>query len=270
MYNFLIRPFVKRMNPEKASRIALRYFKITGRIPGVRTVKRWTHTNKARGAQKEVFGLSFYNPLGLGAGLDRNGDVYNDLNNLGFSFLEIGPLDAKGMRHAIANLQEDPQDDILAACISSDYLTAFTLGYDFCDFFVLDIPESVDDFTSIVDPILDARLTYDVYKPVVVKVGEHVSEAFLDAIIDYCLMNGVDGIDVRSKQQLEYAIRISNGLLPVIVNSHIKTPQQAEDLLNAGASLLEIRSGVVYEGTNFVSRINRYLEMQSRKSSVSK
>lgn len=268
MYNLLIRPFVKRMDPDKASRIALRYFTITGRIPGVRYFKRLTHTNKARGAQKEVFGLEFYNPLGLGAGLDRSGDVYNDLNNLGFSFVEIGPMDAKGMRHAINNLQEDPQDDILAACINADYLTAFTLGYDFCDFFVFDIPGV--DVASVMDPILDARLTNDVYRPVVVKISETLNDEELASIIHYCLMNGVDAIDVRSQRQLETAVKVSNGLLPVIVNSHIKTPQQAEALLKAGASLLEIRSGVVYEGTNFVSRINRHLESKSRKSQVSK
>lgn len=267
MYNFLIRPFVKRMDPEKASRVALGYFRLIGRIPGVRYIKRLTHTNKARGAQREVFGLKFYNPLGLGAGLDTLGDVYNDLNNMGFSFVEIGPMDAKGMRHAINNLQEDPQDDILAACINADYQTAFTLGYDFCDFFVFDIHGT--DVASVIDPLLDTRLTYDEYRPIVIKVQETVTDEEIGDIVHYCLMNGVDAIDVRSRKQLDAAIRYSNGLLPVIVNAHIKSAKQAEDLLNAGASLLEIRSGVVYEGTNFVSRINRHLESLSRKSQVS-
>src|SRR5690554_4169615 len=40
----------------------------------------------------EVMGLSFANPIGLAAGLDKNGDYFNALGALGFGFVEIGTV----------------------------------------------------------------------------------------------------------------------------------------------------------------------------------
>lgn len=39
-----------------------------------------------------VMGLTFPNPVGLAAGLDKNGDCYNGLGALGFGFVEIGTV----------------------------------------------------------------------------------------------------------------------------------------------------------------------------------
>ncbi len=40
----------------------------------------------------EVMGLKFPNPVGLSAGLDKNGDSFNGLGALGFGFVEIGTV----------------------------------------------------------------------------------------------------------------------------------------------------------------------------------
>jgi dihydroorotate dehydrogenase len=40
----------------------------------------------------EVMGIQFPNPVGLAAGLDKNGDYFNALGNLGFGFVEIGTV----------------------------------------------------------------------------------------------------------------------------------------------------------------------------------
>jgi dihydroorotate dehydrogenase len=37
-------------------------------------------------------GLTFRNKVGLAAGLDKNGDFINSLQNLGFGFIELGLL----------------------------------------------------------------------------------------------------------------------------------------------------------------------------------
>lgn len=259
MYDLIIRPFVRSMDPEKASAVALSYFKFIGRIPAGRLLNRWIHNNRPSGLQREVFGISFYNPLGLGAGLDLNGDLYNDLNDLGFSFIEIGPLDAKGMRNAISNLQEDPQDDILAACINKDFQTAFTLGYDFCDFFVIDISEESGCFEEILNPILETRLSYDVYRPIVVKLPEEIAQPELETIVDFCLMNGIDGMEARNLEQIKLISGCSSGRMPIIANCHIKTPEQAARTLEAGAALIEVRTGLVTQGPKLVSRILKHL-----------
>ena len=40
----------------------------------------------------EVLGLTFKNPVGLAAGLDKNGDYIDALGSLGFGFIEIGTI----------------------------------------------------------------------------------------------------------------------------------------------------------------------------------
>ncbi|MCR5071342.1 MAG: hypothetical protein K6A62_05395 [Bacteroidales bacterium] len=262
LYSILLRPFVRNADIEKASRAALRYFELIERIPGGRLISRWIHNNRPAGLQREVFGIDFYNPIGLGAGLDIYGELYNDLNNLGFSFVEIGPMNADGIRRAIRRIQQDPQNDILAACINEDYLTAFTLAYDFCDFFVIDL--SKNPSTDILDPLLDARLTEEVYKPVVVKLPAALPPSETEDLLDYCLMNGIDGIETRSIEQIRHIVKYTSGRLPVISNHVIETPEQAAEALEAGASLIEVRDGLVRQGPNFVSNIQKYLLNQAK------
>jgi len=42
--------------------------------------------------EKELFGLRFPNPVGLGAGFDKNALYLNELAVLGFGFVEIGTV----------------------------------------------------------------------------------------------------------------------------------------------------------------------------------
>ncbi len=259
MYSLFIRPITKRIaDNNKASAIALGYFKLQGKMPGGRFFSRLIHGNRPVGLEREVFGLQFYNPVGLGAGLDVAGELYNDLNDLGFSFVETGPFtDLASIRKAIANIQKDPQNDILAPCISGDYYRSFCLAYDFCDFFVIDISDNPD--MDIFDDILDARISYEEYKPIVVKIPETISFEQIDEITDYCMLNRVDGIEARSIKQIAHIHARTKGRLPIIANCHIKTPQQAAEALENGASLVEVRMGLVRQGPNLVGKILRFL-----------
>lgn len=45
--------------------------------------------------EKKVMGITFPNPIGLAAGLDKNGDYVNALGALGFGFIEIGTVTPK-------------------------------------------------------------------------------------------------------------------------------------------------------------------------------
>ncbi len=264
MYSLLIRPITKRIaDNEKASAIALGYFKFEGKIPGGRFVNRLIHGNRPAGLEREVFGLQFYNPVGLGAGLDVKGELYNDLNDLGFSFVETGPFaDLASLRKALSHLQKDPQNDILAPCISGDYFRAFCLAYDFCDFFVIDISDNPD--MEIFDDILDARLTYEDYKPIVVKIPEVLSADQIEEICDYCMLNSIDGIEARSIKQISFIRDYTKGRLPIIANCHIKTPQQAAEALDNGASLVEVRMGLVREGPRLVGKILKHLSSRAK------
>src|SRR5579863_908901 len=41
---------------------------------------------------QELMGLRFPHPLGLAAGFDKDGEVYDKLGQLGFSFLDVGTV----------------------------------------------------------------------------------------------------------------------------------------------------------------------------------
>ena len=258
LYNILVKPFVRKMNIESASKIALRYFEIVEKIPGGRLISRWIHNNRPVGLQREVFGLDFYNPVGLGAGLDIHGELYNDLNSLGFSFSEIGPLGADGIRRALSRVQRDPQNDILAACINADFAAAFAIAYDFFDFFVIDIT-SKPDLEELFDQLLDTRMAEEEYKPIIIKLPKVISVSEIEEILDLSQLNGLDGIEARNIGQVRQIAAYTHGRLPIIANTHIETPAQAEEALAAGASLVAVRNGLVREGPMFVANILKYL-----------
>lgn len=44
---------------------------------------------------RQLWGLNFPNPVGLAAGLDKNGDVINEMAALGFGFIEVGTITPK-------------------------------------------------------------------------------------------------------------------------------------------------------------------------------
>lgn len=246
------------MNMADASRICLNYFSFIGRVPFLRSITRLIKGNKATGLQKEVFGLSFYNPVGLGAGLDIKGKVYNDLSNLGFSFVEVGPVGSEEIKEVIKHVQKDPQDDILAICIDRDFLEAFTLAYDFFDFFVLDLSD--DPSVEYVEPLLEARLGELKYKPIVIKLPDFLTKQEIESFADYSLINNIDAIEIRSLDHLNHIYRYTNARLPLIANSHIDTPERASEALNAGASLVEIRTGLVKEGPGIIADTLKYLQ----------
>lgn len=78
-----------RIDPEKAHYIALQSLQVAY----------WTGLTaffpKIPHNSRHVMGLSFPNPIGLAAGLDKNGDYIDALAALGFGFIEIGTVTPK-------------------------------------------------------------------------------------------------------------------------------------------------------------------------------
>ena len=59
----------------------------------------------------ELFGKRLKNPIGIAAGFDKNAEVYNELFNLGFSFVEVGTITPKeqygNSKPRVFRLEED-------------------------------------------------------------------------------------------------------------------------------------------------------------------
>lgn len=81
----LARPLLFCMDPERAHRLALASIEFAARFGLVPLV-----ASKVKPLPVEAFGLRFDNPVGLAAGMDKNGNHIDALAALGFGFLEIG------------------------------------------------------------------------------------------------------------------------------------------------------------------------------------
>lgn len=63
----------------------------------------------------------------------------------------------------------------------------------------------------------------------------------------------------RSTEIIKYLYNKSKGTIPIIASGGIHSVQDAIDKLNAGASLIQLYTGLVYEGPDLVRRINKAL-----------
>lgn len=52
----------------------------------------WLYKNRVSNKPLEVMGIKFPNPVGLAAGLDKNGECINAFDAMGFGFIEIGTI----------------------------------------------------------------------------------------------------------------------------------------------------------------------------------
>lgn len=263
LYDILVKPFVKGLSSDAAAKRALRYFRLINCLPFGRALYRHFHGNRPAGMERTVLGIDFYNPVGLGPGFDLKGEIYNDLNSLGFSYVEIGPLNAERTRKAVENIQNNPPSDVLGACIAADYQLSFSLAYDFCDFFTIEVND-LAHIDKIMDPIIDIRLTNDDYKAIVVKLPEFCTEELLQSAVEYCRLSSVDGICTRNLQQTQDVRKLSNSRLTIIANVPLSDECEAKTLLDAGASLIELRNGLIHRGPSFVRRVIQSLENDTK------
>ena len=126
----------------------------------------------------QVMGLTFDNPVGLAAGLDKNGDYFNALGALGFGFVEIGTItprpqpgnpqprlfrvpeaqgiinrmgfNNKGVDHLVAQVKKRRYKGVLGINIGKnattpvenavdDYLVCLRKVYDYADYITVNI-----------------------------------------------------------------------------------------------------------------------------------
>lgn len=222
-------------------------------------------------------------------------------------------INNKGVKNAVEHLKKERPNVIVAANISKnstsinedaakDYESAFALLYDFVDMFVVNVScpnvvgltslQDISFLSEIVDRLLNLRMYYDNYRPILLKVSPDLSKEQLDDIVDYCLRSGIDGIVAGnttrsrdgltiSKEEIEkignggmsgapvhkknlelvrYIHSKTEGKLPIIGVGGIMSEENAKAMIDAGASLVEIYSGFIYEGPALIKRIIRHLE----------
>ena len=178
MYKTIVRPLLFRIPPESAHHLSITGLKMISKIPGATTLLNKATTLTDPVLEREVFGIKFPNPVGIAAGFDKQAELFEQLANLGFGFVEIGTITPKGqpgnpsprlfrlpkdkalinrmgfnnigVDAAIAHLKKRKTDIIVGGNIgkntttpndkaSDDYLFCFTKLFDHVDYFVVNV-----------------------------------------------------------------------------------------------------------------------------------
>ena len=95
MYKIILRPLFFLFDPEKIHHFTFSLIKLTSKIPGCTWLFRNLYVIEDKQLERNLFGLTFKNPVGLAAGFDKNAVLYNELANFGFGFIEIGTVTPK-------------------------------------------------------------------------------------------------------------------------------------------------------------------------------
>jgi dihydroorotate dehydrogenase len=131
-------------------------------------------------------------------------------------------------------------------------------------------------------------------KPVLLKIAPDLSDEQLDDIIEIIMNTKIDGVIAtnttidrarlttetkivesmgaggisgkpltnRSTEVIKYLHDKSKGAFPIIGVGGIHSPQDAIDKLKAGASLIQLYTGFIYEGPSLIKRINKEIIKQ--------
>lgn len=178
---------------------------------------------------------------------------------------------------------------------TEDYLECFNVLHPYVDYFVLNVScpnvsshaklNDKDYLEELITAVQKANNTFEKQKPILLKIAPDLNNSQLDEIIDLVKMTKIDGviasntsitrdnllsenkkemgglsgkpISKKSTEVIKYLHKGSNGSFPIIGVGGIHSEKDALDKLKAGASLVQIYTGFIYEGPSLVKRINK-------------
>ena len=284
--------------------------------------------------EREVFGIKFPNPVGLAAGFDKNAEIYKQMHDHGFGFIEIGtvtpkPQDGNPKKRifrlvnddAIINrlgFNNDGVDQIVNRLkkninviiggnigknkdtpnekAADDYLICFQKLYDHVDYFAVNVSspntphlrdlQNTEGLRSILIPLIDENKKR-LNKPILLKISPDLNNSDIVSIVDLIQELKIDGIITtnttlsreklksnnklksqkgglsgaplrnRSTEVISLIHKYSKGNVPIIGVGGIMSADEALEKLSAGASLIQVYTGFIYNGPSFIYKINR-------------
>lgn len=340
----LLRPLFFLLSPETAHHVAMTFFRVLCSVPFIRNLIRSTFTVRHPSLVKNVLGLTFPNPVGLGAGFDKNALYLRELEALGFGFVEIGTVTPKPqagndkprlfrlppdkalinrmgfnnegvdvIAKRLKEWNERERDKDSAMIIGGnigknkvtpnedawkDYEICFTALHPYVDFFVVNVSspntpglrelQEKDALHRILTHLQALNRNYTVQKPILLKIAPDLTPTQIDDVIDLAREIRLDGlvatnttisreglqtpkseveamgagglsgkpVQQRSTEIVQYIHQKTGDALPLIGSGGIFTATDAEEKLSAGASLVEVWTGFIYEGPFIVKKIN--------------
>jgi len=340
MYKLFLKPIFFLFQPETIHHFVFRTLKIVFSIPGMAIITRKFYVVKDEKLKRNLFGLTFENPVGLAAGFDKDAKLFDELSNLGFGFIEIGTLTPKaqpgndkprmfrlledealinrmgfnneGVEAAVKRLRKRKSKIIIGGNIGknkitpneeaiNDYEKCFETLFNYVDYFVVNVSspntpnlralQDKEPLTKLLTRIKQLNSLKKNPKPILLKIAPDLTNEQLNDIIGIVKETKIDGIVAtnttidrsvlktpkdetekmgaggisgkpllkRSLEVVKYLSDKSNKSIPVIGVGGIHSPEDAIAMLNAGASLVQIYTGFIYEGPGLVKKINNKL-----------
>ena len=338
MYKTLIRPIFFLFDPEKIHHFTFSLVKFLSKIPFISSIFRGLYQVKNKKLERQLFGLTFSNPVGLAAGFDKNAVLYNELADFGFGFIEIGTVTPKGqegnpkkrlfrlkddkgiinrmgfnnegLQAAIHQLKKNKGKVIIGGNIgkntqtspenyTADYLECFLELHPYVDYFVLNVScpnvsshaklEDAEYLEELITEVQKINNQQEKKKPILLKIAPDLNDNQLDEIIDLVAKTKIDGvitsntsvsreglkasnerleeigngglsgqpIKERSTRVIKYLSDNSNKAFPIIGVGGIHSAEDALEKISAGADLVQIYTGFIYEGPALIKRINK-------------
>lgn len=333
MYKNIIRPFLFLFNAEKVHYFSFSAIKILSIIPGLSYLIRNMFLIDSKLLETEVFGLKFRNPVGLGAGFDKDAKLYNELSNFGFGFIEIGTVtpvaqngndkprlfrlldddgiinrmgfNNEGVDAAISRLRKQKKiivggnigknKNTPLALAGQDYDICFKKLFDFVDYFAVNVSSpNTAQLRTLQDkePLLEILFSLQKInnskpnrKPILLKIAPDLDEQQLLDIIDIVAETKIDGVIATnttisrenlkshaaneigglsgkpltrsSTDVIRFLAQKSHRAFPIIGVGGIHTVADALEKLDAGATLVQLYTGFIYEGPKLVKDINK-------------
>lgn len=321
-----LRPFLFRLDPERAHAATLRLLQLVGGLPPLGAALRKSSAGETNPV--EIFGIRFPNRVGLAAGYDKDGLAWRGLAALGFGHIEVGTVtprpQAGNPRPRVFRLSEDqalinrlgfpsrgaefvarrlrsprPAGLVLGVNLginkdtplelaAEDYLSLMRVFTALADYLVLNVssPNTPGlrqlQMRNYLDTLL-SQLVKEKSKPLLIKLSPDLSpeelEQALSEIVDHKLdgiiatntttdrfqlhsrfsveKGGLSGAPLkkRSAEIVSRIHRLSQGKLPIIAVGGIFSADDAKSALDAGASLVQLYSGLIYRGPGLVKEI---------------
>ena len=252
-------------------------------IPGYKACNRLFFKRDYPSLSREVFGLKFAHPVGLAPVLDRQSELLDECDSLGFSFTGITPGDQSvqdiarrlSARHTpILAAVELKADGISEEQARHGLIRTYSLLYDFVDFFTVDMNrqtgqtsfDGISDWADILDEMLNLRLCYERYTPIVLRLPPGDTDGQTARILDFCLLSGIDGIIASGLENVRNIVAYTKGRMPVIGSGAVTSPADALALLQAGACLLEVAQGLPSHNRSTARRILQAIEKPEQPS----
>lgn len=209
-------------------------------------------------------------------------------NNAGAAALaarlhELGPLPVP-LGISLGKSRDVPVEDAVA-----DYLESFRVLRPYGDYFAINVSSpntpglrALQDRAAL-DALLGA-LRAEATARLLVKIAPDLTEHAIAELLEVCAEHAVDGViatnttttrpgptadaheegglsgrplTARAQEVVAFVARETGGGLPIIGVGGIHSPEDALRMLGAGASLVQLYTGLIYQGPGLVRRINR-------------